>query len=68
MITRLEGAKGWLFLVETVRGQTILNGNAAAAEFIAKIAKPIEVPAGQPLITQGAYDNDPSPRDVGGTR
>jgi predicted nucleotide-binding protein len=58
MITRFQGTKGCSVLVETLKGQTTLNGNVAAAEFIAKNAELIEVPAGQQLITQGADDND----------
>lgn len=58
MITRFEGVKGRPVLVETLKGQTTLNGNTSAAEFIANNAELLQVPAGQKLITQGADDND----------
>jgi hypothetical protein len=45
-------------LVEVLKGHPILDGNKAAADFIASKSELIEVPEGQSIITQGGEDND----------
>lgn len=58
MIKRFEGEGGRRTLVETLREQKIVAGNAALAEQIAGMAALIGVSAGTTIIEQGGGDND----------
>lgn len=58
MIKRFEGENGRRTLIETLRDQKIVGGNAALAEQIADIAQLVEVAPGSPIIEQGGDDND----------
>ena len=58
MITRFEGADGRRRLIEQLRQQLIIGGDAAAAAEIANVATILEVSGGQVLIRQDAADND----------
>ena len=58
MLNRFVGEKGRPVLVETLKNQATLNGNVAAAEFIASNAELLAVESGQAIITQDGEDND----------
>ena len=58
MLNRFVGEKGRPVLVETLKNQATLNGNVAAAEFIASNAELLPVESGQAIITQDGEDND----------
>ena len=58
MLNRFVGEKGRPVLLETLKNQVTLNGNAAAAEFIASNAELLAVESGQSIITQDGDDND----------
>ena len=58
MKNRFEGDKGLPVLIDALKGQSILDGNKAAVEFIASKAQLIEVQKGQSIITQDGEDND----------
>ena len=58
MLNRFVGEKGRPVLLETLKNQVTLNGNGAAAEFIASNAELLAVESGQSIITQDGDDND----------
>jgi CRP/FNR family transcriptional regulator, cyclic AMP receptor protein len=58
MIKRFEGENGRRTLIETLREQKIVAGNAMLAEQVADIAALIDVPSGTSIIQQGNDDND----------
>ena len=58
MIKRFEGENGKRTLVETLRDQKIVAGNAPLAEQIADMAALLEVMPGTPIIQQGSNDNE----------
>jgi CRP/FNR family transcriptional regulator, cyclic AMP receptor protein len=58
MIKRFEGENGRRSLIETLRDQKIVAGNAVLAEQIADTALLVEVAPGSPIIQQGGDDND----------
>jgi CRP/FNR family cyclic AMP-dependent transcriptional regulator len=58
VIKRFEGERGRRILVETLREQKIVGGNAALAEQIAATAVLMGVKPGTAIIEQGGGDND----------
>jgi CRP/FNR family transcriptional regulator, cyclic AMP receptor protein len=58
MIERFQGESGRKNLIEVLRDQKIVAGNAALAEEIAGVGCLVEVNAGTAIIEQGAEDND----------
>jgi CRP/FNR family cyclic AMP-dependent transcriptional regulator len=58
MIDRFAGESGRRILLETLREQKTVSGNADLAEQIASTGKLINVKAGETIITQGDDDND----------
>jgi CRP/FNR family cyclic AMP-dependent transcriptional regulator len=58
MRERFKGAEGRRRLVETLRSQTIIEGNEALAQEIAAAAMLEELRAGANLIEQGRTDNE----------
>jgi CRP/FNR family transcriptional regulator, cyclic AMP receptor protein len=58
MRERFEGEEGRRRLIESLRTQTIVEGNEEVAKEIAVAATLEEYPAAAELITQHATDND----------
>jgi CRP/FNR family transcriptional regulator, cyclic AMP receptor protein len=58
VIKRFEGENGRKILIETLREQKIVSGNAELAGEIADVAALIEVKAGTTIMEQGGDDND----------
>lgn len=58
MIERFQGENRRQNLIEALRDQKIIAGNATLAERIAKMGSLIEVSPGTTIIEQGAEDND----------
>ena len=57
MVERFQGEHGNRLLVEALREQKLINGDASLAEKISE-HKPLEVKAGTSIIEQGAATND----------
>jgi CRP/FNR family cyclic AMP-dependent transcriptional regulator len=58
MKNRFAGDSGRQVLVDTLRDQKMVAGNADLAEEIARIGELIEVKTGTSIITQGGEDSD----------
>lgn len=58
MKERFEGNAGRRLLIDTLKTQKMIAGNAALAEELAILVEVIEVQAGETIIRQGASDND----------
>jgi CRP/FNR family transcriptional regulator, cyclic AMP receptor protein len=58
MKKRFAGDSGRQVLVDTLKDQKMVAGNADIAEEIARIGELIEVKAGTAIITQGGDDSD----------
>ncbi len=55
---RFEGNGGRRLLVEALKTQKMVAGNAALAEELADLVEVMAVNAGEKIIVQGASDND----------
>ena len=58
MITRFQGDAGYRRLIELLKIQTLLQGDAAVAQEIATIASLHEISSGEILIRQGEVENN----------
>ncbi len=58
MKERFEGIAGRRLLIDALKTQKMIAGNAALAEELAGLVEVIEVQAGETIIRQGASDND----------
>ena len=58
LIQRFQGDYGRRQLIEVLRDQKIVSGNAELAQRIAESAELLDVPAGTKLIQQDGDDND----------
>ena len=58
MKERFEGDSGQRRLIDALKTQKMVAGNAALSEELANLVEVMEVKAGETIILQGASDND----------
>lgn len=58
LIQRFQGYRGRNLLMDTLREQKIVSGNAELAQGIAEVAELVDIQPGTSIIQQGGEDND----------